>query len=195
MTARRVLAGFFCGFLCLIVLWVAAVEAFAALFALDMRGSFPSESGTLVIFSHQNHYVDVLLVDTYVRRRAYDKPTHLLVGYPHSIVHWLFTAYKSNATQTIVAVTGTGTTQKIIDKLMMGETVIAFLEPGNRGRGLAWALKVTDVPCYVGRLTSGVLKPSVVEPLLYRKDMSAEELMGQIKWALYDIQSTRPQVE
>ena len=154
---------------------------------IDARGTtLPRDGGFLLVCNHPMPYgiltaYDVALVDRFVREQEFDVMSHVLVSFPHSLGHQLLTRLKySSGTTTLVAYHKNGTTQQIVEKLDKGENVVAFIHPNNTSTGLAWALKMTQVPCYTMHIGPS-MNTLVTRRFLYDDLSDPQDLADEIR--------------
>lgn len=164
----------------LLGLLVLILVAYAFLNSIPIStvgASLPTDP-CLVIFNHPFPYVDVAIADTFIRRQRRTQPTHILVEYPHSIAHQIFTFAMSNDTITMPAHAKNRTTDKVVQQLKNGNNVAAFYARHKQQHGLFWAMLETNIPTYTVRIEKTIW---YVEPVEYDADMNVAQIRTVVR--------------
>jgi hypothetical protein len=143
-----------------------------------MDGSFLVTDPCLLIFNHPRPYFDVALADLFIRRLSLKNSTHIVVNYPHSIAHTVFTLPMSKHTITMPVHARNKTTEKIAHTLRDGSNVAAFYADYNQGHGLFWAMLDTNVPTYTVRINKTICH---VERVQYEQNMNVTQIRAIVR--------------
>jgi hypothetical protein len=148
------------------------------LIPIKRNGRLPTTDPCLLIFNHPLPYVDVVVADKFVRCQTFKNPTYILVKYPESILHTLFTFPMSKSTMTMPVHWKSGTTEKLSQKIGNGNNIAAFYASCSKMHGLFWAMLSTNVSTYTIRIQKNIFH---VERVEYNRDMSVAQIRAIVR--------------